>query len=197
GPGVAEVMLDYEGRRIPAAFIEASDEEVKRELAAFRLDRALRLGLVPATVAREVRGKKGILQALPARWVSQAEVVAKALRADGWCALPAQFELMYAFDGLIGNPGRTPERVLYDAADWMLFLTGHGRAFGTGKALPSHLQAHPPRPGAEMRRRLLALDAASLARAVGDLLDEGERAALLARRDLLLGGKPPGVSGLK
>jgi hypothetical protein len=43
-----------------------------------------------------------------------------------------------------------------------------------------------------MRRRLAALDAPSLARALGDLLGDGDRAAVLARRDGLLGGKAPG-----
>jgi hypothetical protein len=38
-----------------------------------------------------------------------------------------------------------------------------------------------------MRRRLAALDGAALERAVGDLLGDRERGALLARRDALLG----------
>src|SRR5262249_62389147 len=107
----------------------------------------------------------------------------------GWCAIPSQLELMGAFDALIGNEGRTRERVLFDVSDWMLLLTGHDRAFGTSRALPAHLQARPLRPGPEVRRRLSALDAAPLARTAGDLLTEPERTALLARRDLLLGGK--------
>jgi hypothetical protein len=93
---------------------------------------------------------------------------------------------MYAFDALIGNEGRTPERVLYDASGWMLFLSGHDRAFGTGRGLPRHLEGRPPRPGAEMRRRLAALDSEALDAAIGDLLGDRERAALLARRDALL-----------
>jgi hypothetical protein len=191
-PTTLDVAVEFEGRRIPAVFFEAPGDAAKKELAAYRLDRALRLGLVPATVAREVQGKQGILQARPARWVSQAEVEKRSLQADGWCALPPQFELMYAFDGLMGNEGRTPERILYDASGWMLLLTGHDRAFGASKVLPPHLQARPPHPGPEMRRRLAALDAPSLARALGDLLSDGDRAAVLARRDALLGGKAPG-----
>jgi hypothetical protein len=65
----------------------------------------------------------------------------------------------------------------------MLLLTGHDRAFGTAKTLPPGL---PTRPGAEMRRRLAALDATTLERAVGELLGARELAALLARRDALL-----------
>jgi hypothetical protein len=187
--GTLNVVVDLEGQRIPAVFIKASSDAVSKELAAYRLDRALRLGLVPATVEREVQGQHGILQARPAHWISQADVNAKSLRVGGWCALPPQFELMYAFDALIGNEGRTDERVLYDASEWMLLLTGHDQAFGTSSALPHHLQAHPPHPGPEMRRRLAILDATSLTRAVGDLLTDRQRVALIARRDALLGGK--------
>ena len=85
------------------------------------------------------------------------------------------------------RPRRTRERILYDASDWMLLLTGHDRAFGTDRGLPKHLEARPPQPGAEMRRRLAALDGAALERAVGDLLGDRERSAVLARRDALLG----------
>jgi len=45
-----------------------------------------------------------------------------------------------------------------------------------------------------MRRRLATLDAASLARIAGDVLDDRERDALLARRDALLGGKASDAS---
>lgn len=192
-PGTLDVVVEGQGQRIPAVFKEGRGEAANKELAAYRLDRALRLGLVPATVAREVQGRRGILQARPARWLTQADVASKSLRANGPCALPPQFELMYAFDALIGNEGRTSDRVLYDASDWTLLLTGHDEAFGASKALPSSLKSHPPRPGPEMRRRLAALDARALARAVGDLLTDGERAALLARRDALLGGKSAGA----
>jgi len=118
------------------------------------LDRALRLGLVPATVERDVQGRHGMLQARPERWVGQADVEAKSMRADGWCALPPQFDLMYAFDALIGNEGRTSDRVLYDASSWMLLLTGHDRAFGASKALPPHPQSAAAESRSRDARRL-------------------------------------------
>jgi Calcineurin-like phosphoesterase len=196
-PGTLDVFVDLEGQRIPALFIEGRGDPLRKELAAYRVDRALRLGLVPATVEREVQGRRGILQARPARWVTQAEVEAKSVRPDGWCALPPQFALMEAFDALIGNEGRTRERVLYDPSEWMVLLTGHDQAFDTSRALPRHLQARPPRPGPEMRRRLATLDAVSLARTTGELLNDREREALLARRDAMLGGRASGAAALE
>ena len=179
-PGVLDVVADLEGQRVPAVFVEGRGDAVGKELAAYRLDRILRLGLVPATVKREIEGRPGFLQARPARWMSQSDLRGSSAPAGGWCELPRQLELMDVFDALIGNDGRTPERVLYDA-EWMLFLTGHDRAFGPASSLPRHAM-----PGPEMRRRLAALEAESLARLLGDLLDERERVALLARRDALL-----------
>jgi hypothetical protein len=35
-----------------------------------------------------------------------------------------------------------------------VFVTNHDRAFGSGEAFPAYLKATPPRPGAELRRRL-------------------------------------------
>jgi Calcineurin-like phosphoesterase len=191
GAGALDIVVEQDGKRVPALFTQGSADAIRKNLAAYRLDRALRLGLVPATVKRDVNGQAGIVQARPERWVTQADVEQQALRPGGWCALQPQFQLMYAFDALIGNQGRTPERILYDG-DWMLLLTGHEQAFGTGKALPSHLR-DVLQIGPEMRRRLSTLDKAALAQALGDLLKDRERSALLARRDLLLAN--PEVAG--
>jgi hypothetical protein len=186
GAGALDVVVEQEGKRVPALFARTSRDGIRKNLAAYRLDRALGLGLVPATVKREVNGQPGILQARPERWVTQTDVEQKALRPAGRCALEPQFQLMYVFDALIGNEARTRDRILYDAAEWMLLLTGHEQAFGTGKALPRHLRESVPQPGPEMRRRLALLDKASLTQALGDLLDDRERSAILARRDALL-----------
>ena len=185
-PGVLDVVVGQDGREVSAMFQATTATATKHELAAYRLDRLLELGLVPATVEREVQGQRGFLQARPAKWVTQADVVQQSLHGGGWCALEPQYGLMYAFDALAGNEGRTQDRILYDASEWTLLLTGHEQAFGSGKALPAYLKARPPAPGPEMRRRLAALDDARLDAALGDLLSERARKALLARRDAVL-----------
>jgi hypothetical protein len=188
-PGVLDVAVGApDGRKINAVFVATTAAAGSKELAAMKLDRALGLGLVPATVEREVQGQKGVLQARPARWTTEAGVQAKGERGVGWCALPPQFELMYTFDALIGNEGRSQERVLYDAKEWNLLLTGHDRAFGTKREFPAHLQQRPPQPGAELRRRLTALDEAGLQAALGELVGKREIKALLERRDAVLAG---------
>jgi hypothetical protein len=72
-PGVFEVRVAHDGRTVEAVFEAASDETVKREIAAYRLDRLLGLGMVPATVARNHSGQDGILQGRPANWVSEQD----------------------------------------------------------------------------------------------------------------------------
>ena len=95
---------------------------------------------------------------------------------------------MYAFDALIGNEGRSQDRILYDAKEWNLLLTGHDRAFSTKRELPAHLQQRAPQPGAELRKRLAGLDEAGLQSTLGDLIGKREIKALLQRRDALLSG---------
>ena len=185
-PGVMDAVVEHDGKKVPAVFLATTREAATRELAAYRVDRLLQLGLVPATAEREVQGQRGILQARPVRWVTQAEVRQQALRGGGWCAYEPQFELVYVFDALIGNEGRTEDRLLFDATEWLVLSTGHDRAFGTGKAFPAYLKARPPAPGPEMRRRLALIDEAGLEKALGKLLSPRERRALLERRDALL-----------
>ena len=141
---------------------------------------------MPVTVAREVQGQRGVLQGRPLKWVTQADVQQQQLRGGGWCSAEPQFQLVYAFDTLIGNEGRTPESLLFDADDWFVYATAHERAFGTSQVIPGYLKARPPAPGAELRRRVAALDEAGLAAALGELVDAKARKAILARRDALL-----------
>jgi hypothetical protein len=186
GPNELNVSVSQGGKHIPAVFQVRSERSVHKEVAAYRLDRQLGLGLVPVTVEREVQGQRGVLQGRPLKWVSQAEVQQQSLRGGGWCSAEPQFQLVYAFDTLIGNEGRPAESLLFDSDDWFVYVTSHERAFGTTKGLPAYLKARPPTPGAEIRRRLEALDESDLQAALGDLLSTRELKAILQRRDSLL-----------
>ncbi len=186
GPNQLDVSVSHSGKRFPAVFQLRAKDAAGKEVAAYRLDRQLGLGLVPVTVEREVQSQRGVLQGRPLKWVTQAEVQQQSLRGGGWCSAQPQFQLVYAFDALIGNEGRTAESLLFDSDDWFVYVTSHERAFGTTKGLPAYLKARPPTPGAEVRRRLGALDEASLQAALGDLVSARERKAILERRDALL-----------
>ena len=74
-PGVLKVRVRLDGRSVEAVFEAAGSDVVKRELAAYRMDRLLGLGQVPATVARNHGGQDGILQGRPANWASEQDRV--------------------------------------------------------------------------------------------------------------------------
>lgn len=184
-PNELDVTVAHRGERIPAVFRVRPAAEVQHELAAHRLDRLLGLGLVPATAAREVQGQAGVLQARPAQWQTQAELPGQASRRrGGWCDLPRQMQLVQAFDALLGLAPRSAEQLLLDTQNWTVFTTAHEHAFGTTPRPPA--AAAPLVVGAELRRRLNRLSPQSLASALGAMLDDTRRAALLARRDALL-----------
>jgi hypothetical protein len=86
-PSVFRVRVTSDGRSVDAVFESATGDTVKRELAAYRLDRLLGLGLVPATVARDHAGQSGVLQGRPPDWVSEQDRqnLAKGTRAGLVC----------------------------------------------------------------------------------------------------------------
>jgi hypothetical protein len=187
GPAAADELTVAARRgdlRVPAAFRPGDADAVRRELAAFRLDRLLGLGIVPATVERQLQGRAGVLQARPLRSTRESQRQQQPL-SGGSCELGPQFQLLYSLDALTGNEQRTTDSILYDADEGFLYATAFSEAFGTGRGLPRYLRAQPPTPGAELRRRLLTLDEPGLATALGELLDVRERRAILARRDAL------------
>jgi len=72
-PGVLRVRVTRAGRSVDAIFEATRKDASDRELAAYKLDRLLRLGLVPATVARTYDGSNGVLQGRPATWASEQD----------------------------------------------------------------------------------------------------------------------------
>jgi hypothetical protein len=193
GPNELNVSVNHAGKRIPAVFQVRNAAAARKEIAAYRLDRQLGLGIVPVTVEREVQGQRGVLQGRPLKWVTQTEVQQQQTRGGGWCGAEPQFQLVYAFDTLIGNEGRTPDALLFDSNAWYVYVTAHDRAFGSSRSLPAYLKARPPSPGAELRRRAAALNEANLATSLGELVDAKGRKAILERRDALL-ALPAGAS---
>jgi hypothetical protein len=158
----------------------------RRELVAWRLDRLLGLGLVPTTVAVAATEGEGALQWRPEPPVSAADAARGAGGGTPWCDTQAQIELLYVWDALVGQPQRTESSLAWTRENWLLLATDHREAFGTGRRLPDWLADRRLSIGPTLCRRLTALDAASLERELGPLLDTRRRAALLARRDSIV-----------
>lgn len=159
------------------------------ELAAYRLDRALSMDLVPVTVAREVDGVQGTLQFLPVNASDEVRRATSRRGASAWCPLAVQWNVMYVFDALVGNPGRPPERMLYSPDNWQLLLVGHEQSFPTSRRLPAYLTKNENvqlQVGDAWQAALTSLDDDALQAQFADVLDKRRLGALAKRRDELL-----------
>jgi hypothetical protein len=172
---------------VSAYFAEIpQNESYVPELAAFRLDRILGLGMVPVTVRREVEGQQGTLQFVPEDTMTERERVANG---EGWsapCPVEKQVQAMYVFDALIGNSARTPSSMLYSSADRYLLLVDHERSFSTDTGRPAYLKDNELAIGNEWRTRLHDLSNDVLRTELSDVLGANRLDALSDRRDALI-----------
>jgi hypothetical protein len=197
GADTVLISVELGGRKVPAVFRWLDQRGRNHELAAYRLDRMLDLGLVPPTVIREVDGKLGILQLRPGRMQSLAELQAEGKAIGGsWCPLAPQYQLLYAFDTLLFNERRTPATIVYDTDAWMVIATGHEAAFGTAKRLPKQLANAELTPLPALEARVDDLTIEALEAQLGDLLSKREIKAILDRGRLLPRATDRKVAGL-
>jgi hypothetical protein len=183
------VQVTTEDMQLHAYFRELPQEEgFIPELAAYRLDRMLGLGMVPVTVRRDIAGKEGTLQFVPAATLTERERVAVGRGGSTPCPLDRQTSAMYVFDALVHNTARTPSSMLYSPDDWLLILVDHEDAFSAELERPDYLDGVDIVVGDQWRAALLELDNATLRNGLGDVLDERRLSALESRRDALIRG---------
>lgn len=189
-PGVRDgehwVTLRDDDREATA--VSFSRRAAHNELAAYRLDRLLGLGLVPVTVPREMDGRSRALQWRGDDWIDERTRIQQQRPVMGWCAEGNAFDLQYAFDALTHNQGRSAETMFYSDGGNKLWLSSFGDAFGTRATLPDYLQDYSERlvlPAA-LARKLSAITPEALKEALGDALGKRELGALIARRDRML-----------
>jgi hypothetical protein len=145
-------------------------------IAAYEVDKLLRLDMVPPTVERELQGQKGAATF----WVENVTDLNKnatpeAAERARW---EKQLARMSAFDSLIGNSDRNLGNMLRDAS-WNLILIDHSRAFATGTELRPGLT----RVDEELWGRIEALTRRQLDTALGAWLDADQIAAIIERRE--------------
>jgi hypothetical protein len=182
-----QVMLRHEETAIGATFFPlTADRAANFELAAAALDDLLNTALIAPTVARAIDGMQGALQLRYPGTVTEAERAERGLRFSGWCPIEPQLQLMYAFDLLTANRGRSAANVAFSNDLTDLTLIGQANAFASARGLPAAVDprrlAIPP----PLATALRALDEQRLEEALGQWLDTAQIRALLARRDRLL-----------
>jgi hypothetical protein len=153
-------------------------ESYKTEIAAYELDKLLKMDMVPPTVEREIQGKAGGAQL----WVEKIVDATgpEPTDAESRAHWDAQLTRMAMFDNLIGNRERNTRTMLRDDG-WNLILIDHSRAFGAGTEL-HHKMA---RIDDEVWAKIDALTRSQLDAALRGWLDASEIDAILKRREAM------------
>ncbi len=155
------------------------------ETAAYRLDRALGLGMVPVSVIRDIHAEGAVIE-----WI-EAATTEKDLRTSGDYpgaarSLIQQQAVMTLFDALILNKDRKDSDQLITPEDGQLHLVDHSRSFPvSGEIVPTFL-AEPASLPRSLLHRLIQLDAESLGDLLGGLVTDAQIEAMLERRDKIV-----------
>lgn len=183
---------DIEGKHM------GNQEGWQYEIAAYRFDKLLGLGMIPPTVEREFDGRKGSLQL----WVTtphslltimEKNIPIPATGIEAVRVSRAKY-IVRAFDSLIGNADRTQQNLRY-TEDWRTILIDHSQSFQSARKYTKNLMygkngikekqlfRRLPRSFVE---NVKALNFEKIKAAVGPYLTEKEIKAVLARKELLL-----------
>ncbi len=166
------------------------------EIAAYALDKLLELNMVPPTVERRYRGRKGSFQQYCDLPMSEQK------RRNKNIPYPPEKEeqiekmiyLARAFDSLIANVDRSLQNIRF-TPDWRLILIDHSRAFRSSKDHREQLMygkygRRKPLGFSKLPRKFVekvkALNYSNIKRAVGFYLTSEEIKAVLARKALIL-----------
>lgn len=180
----------------PAGRLGGFWEGWQYEIAAYRIDKLIGLGMVPPTVERRFNGDRGSCQYWVDDCISLRERDEKRIKMPP-ASVPAWNRATYLqrlFDNLIANEDRHTNQILI-TKDWRMILIDHSRSFRTSgrfvkTLLYSARSPNGPMLMSELPRalvdRIRALDLAGIRAAVGETLSDEEIRAVLTRRDLVL-----------
>jgi len=173
-------------KTIESVFAKRSSRGFYPEVAAYRLDRMLKLDMVPVTVRREIEGVGGSLQFNPKNWIDEFKRQEEGSGQSSWCPLSEQWNAMFVFDVLTYNEGRNGKAIHYNLDLWQIMLVSHDGAFTTRKSVPTRFKSVPYVVGQGWKDRLSSLSEDDLQQSLGDVLGEKRRSALAARAQLLI-----------
>ena len=172
-------------------------ESWKWEIAAYRLDKYLGLNMIPPTVEKRFKGKRGscmlwIYNCFDLDHKIENKIPVPPKKIPRW---NRAFYLQRAFDNLIANVDRTQRNYLV-TQDWCMILIDHSRSFRTSKKYvknlifdenyrqsPDFIMKELPRAFVE---KLKSLNFELVKEIVGEYLIDKEIKCTLIRRDMIL-----------
>jgi len=182
----------------PRGIQEGYLEGWQYEIAAYQMDKLLELNLIPPTVERKFKGKKGSIQL----WVEDIKYSLLDIIEDRIPFPPSAHanhlnNMKYvarAYDSLIANEDRTQQNILY-TTDWRMILIDHSRSFRSSRKFTKQLmfgkngirgQKFIRRLPRALVEKIKALTLDSIKNAVGPYLNDKEIKAILIRKELFL-----------
>ena len=196
------LTMEKDGRRFkaiwknPTGRIKGYMEGWKWEIAAYRIDRYLGLGMVPPTIERVYKGEPGSLQLYIDYWISYKDKKDRKIKTPSYKVFNwnRALYLQRAFDNLIANVDRHQRNYLI-TEDWRMILIDHSRSFRTSRKYTRNLiydENFSEGPflmkqlPCTFYERIQNLDRDTLVNITGDYLTEKEIEAVLKRRDLII-----------
>ena len=163
-------------RTPPPGIYRGFRESYKSEIAAYELDKLLKMDMVPPTVERQIDGSNGAAQ----QWVEHVVDATDPALPEGESRARWENERvrMTMFDNLIGNRDRNRRNMLRDTA-WNLILIDQTRAFGVGSDLVHKMSGIDDAYWVRIDR----LTRKQLDDALGMWLDHNQIDAIMARRE--------------
>ncbi len=153
------------------------------EIAAYRLDKMIGLGMVPATVERKVNGSTGSVQWFVDTMMHEADRISKHLQPPDVEAWNRQSLRVRLFDELIANVDRHLNNLLI-TSDWQIVLVDHSRSFRVRQSLD-----HPEgltRFSRSLLDGIRKLDRKAVKMQLGRYLDDPQIDRLFRRRDAIV-----------
>ena len=200
--GVEKLVLEHEGIQLHAAFrsIDVSlrvppTSGVRKttmkyrdaaifESAAYELSELLGIGRVPPVVMRSVETQSGTAQIWMENTRPEVELLQhNKLKPPDVARWRQQKQIMFVFDGLIGNSDRNQGNLLIDR-NWNIWFIDHTRAFKRSSKLLTREKLTACERG--LWRSLQEIDEETIRQRLEPYLESQEITRLLSRRRKLI-----------
>jgi len=167
------------------------------EIAAYQIDKLLGLNMIPPTVEREYKSKKGAISLWADSKIRLLELLEKNVQPPAEAAdkLEKHKYIVRAFDALIANEDRNQQNILY-TEDWRTLIIDHSRGFRSSEEFTENLMAGKSALGGKpllirklpraLVEKIRGLSIESIKQAVGPYLSDTEIKAVIIRQGLVL-----------